>query len=276
MTARVTFFAWGDLHFGYQQRFAEQDFRWGIIQQMNRLAGWPYPEHVGGVVDMPAFSMLCGDLIDRPEHAETELALYQYFIKQLQIPSYETVGNHDIATPVLDWFMQKYGNTSYTFDMGGVHFISLHPHSAYSPSEKASFSSEDRDFLQADLKSVNDDTPVVLFTHAALNKSDNPQLVLDGLRGKRVILAIAAHHHVPAFYEYEGINCIDLGHCRSHPIDCEYGRSFCVVRIDGHSLTALPWRWDFQDWEQAQRWGRYGDEAMPEIARSRFLLDTTF
>ena len=35
----LTFFAWSDTHFGYEQRFGADDIRGSAIEQMNELPG---------------------------------------------------------------------------------------------------------------------------------------------------------------------------------------------------------------------------------------------
>lgn len=48
MATDLTFFVWADTHFGYDQRFGDEDQRGRIIEQMHNLPGWPYPVSVGG------------------------------------------------------------------------------------------------------------------------------------------------------------------------------------------------------------------------------------
>ena len=52
-------------------------------------------------------------------------------------------------------------------------------------------------------------------------------------------------------------------------IDPEFGRSFTVVRLTEDRIRALPWRWDFRDWDRQQRWG---NSAIPE-EKQRFRMD---
>ena len=262
---KLTFFAWGDTHFGYNQRFAEDDLRYGIIEQINNLPGWPYPAQIGGVVEKPDFVVHCGDIIDGEQSLPTEEAYYDYFVARLASLHYEVLGNHDLAPPFLKQFIRKYGGKSYSFDLKGFHFISLA--GEYDQYEVGHIPEAGLDFIKSDLSRIDKSTPVVIFTHTRIDRLKNGKVVLQLLRRRQVKLIISAHRHKPAISELGTITCIDIGHCRNHPIDPEYGRSFYVVRLTGKRITALPWRWDYKEWECGRGW------ANPEIAQQRFMLD---
>ena len=68
-------------------------------------------------------------------------------------------------------------------------------------------------------------------------------------------------------FQLNGVDGIDVGQCRDHPIDPAYGRVLYVVHITDTRLTAVPWRWDHGDWERGQRW------ADPAGTAKRFALD---
>ena len=264
----LTFFAWADTHFGYDQRFNTEDLRYNIIDQINNLAGWPYPESIGGNVSNPDFILHCGDILDGEKSADIEMAYYRYFMSRLRVPSYEVLGNHDTAPEFMKHFLAEYKSKSYSFDKKGIHFISLN--SVYDEKEAGHVEKDDLDFLKRDIDQAGSDVPIILCVHSRLDRLGNGDDVLKILKDGRVILIISAHIHKPSVFTLDGINCIDIGHCRSHPIDPEYGRSFYVVRISGNSLTAIPWRWDFKDWERGQRW-QDGESTV-----KRFILSTTF
>ncbi len=268
----LTFFAWGDTHFGYQQRFGSSDLRAGIIDQMNALPGWPYPPEIGGLVGEPDFVMHCGDIVTDGGDAHM-LAVYRYFIRNLRYPHYETLGNHDGGDDFMRYFTGKYGGPSHSFDAQGVHCVSVS--GAYDEWEKSTIPDEQLAWLESDIDAVADDNPVILFTHSPLKHQSNVDDILSVLSAKRVILNVAAHTHQPDASVVRGIQCVSLGHCRDHPIDAEYGRSFGVIHIKGNTITALPWRWDLQGWEQGRRWGNHGDEAVPATAQ-RFRIQATF
>ena len=266
MSTDLTFFVWADTHYGYDQRFGDEDQRGRIIDQMNNLPGWPYPASVGGVVDPPAFVLLCGDAVDGAAGAgETELAYFRYDTQRLRFPQLEVMGNHDRDPAFVGYFQDRYGGLSHAFDCQGIHCVCLN--SRYDDGEH--FGETELDFLRRDLAVVGDRTRVILFVHCRLDRFTNGGDVLEILADHHVILIFGAHVHKPAVFQLQGIDCIDVGQCRNHPIDPEYGRNLYVVHVTDRRLTAVSWRWDLSDWERGQRW------ADPEATARRFTLDRT-
>lgn len=276
MPKDLTFFLWGDTHYGYDQSIGDDDLRGRIISQMKALPRWPYPEAIGGAVGDPEFAVLCGDAVDgAPGQGEAELAYFRYFTKQLSTglasaghPGFhqvEVMGNHDVDPAFAGYFTDRYGGLSHSFDCQGIHFICLN--SLYDPGEPGHFGPDELAFLRADLEAAGRDAPVVLFVHSRIDRAPNGAEALALLSGHNVLLIASAHIHKPAVFQLEGVDCIDIGQCRDHPIDAPYGRSFAVVHITDDRLTAVPWRWDFSDWERGQRW------ADPEATARRFTLD---
>lgn len=262
-TCDFTFIAWADTHFGYDQRKPDhEDLRYKIIDQINSLVGRPYPDCIGGNVAQPDFVVHVGDIIDGVKPADIELGYYDAFISKLKLPSYEVLGNHDTTPEFLDRYIHKYESTSYSFNHRGIHFISLY--SVYDVKEIGMVDDEALEFLQNDLN-TNADAPAILCVHSRLDRLTNGDAILDILKGKRIILILSAHIHKPSVFELNGIHCIDLGQCRDHPIDPECGRCIYVITISGNSLMAIPWRWDYNDWERGQRWEHNSDKRMKSL-----------
>jgi hypothetical protein len=249
----LTFFIWGDTHYGYEQQPAATDLRGRTIEQMNTLPGWPYPDHIGGVVGTPEFVLLCGDAVDGAEGAgASELAYFDYFSRRLRFPQIEVTGNHDLDPAYQRYFRGRYGGVSHAFDRQGVHCICLN--SRYDQREQGCFGQEELDFLRDDLAQTGRDTPVMVFVHSRLDRTANGAEALQILDGYHIILVASAHIHRPALFQLSGIDCVDVGQCRNHPIDPPCGRVLYVVHVTGQRLTAVPWRWDQSGWERGLRW----------------------
>jgi len=264
----VTFFVWADTHFGYHQQFAAADFRGGIVEQMNRLPGWPYPPQIGGYVDKPAMVMHAGDVVDGGARSADELQISRIFCTRLKWPHYVTLGNHDTSHEYLADFIATHGSRSYSFDLAGWHVLSVD--ATYDVGETARIDGENLQFIRDDLGSVSSGTPSLLFTHASLRRLANADEVVAALAPYDVPLAFGGHYHCPGSYQEGGTTCIDVGHCRNHPIDAKYGCSFTVVRVRDGCVTAIPWRWDLQDWESGQDWS--SDPAKCTAAAARLIL----
>ena len=259
----LTFFVWADTHFGYEQTLGSQDLRWRVIEQMKHLAGWPYPPSVGGVVGKPDFVVHCGDMVDGNAESEREMQFFSYFMDRLPFERFEVLGNHDAAPCIQKYFVERYGATSHAFVRGGTRFVSLN--TSYDDASGIRVPESDLAILTEAARQESE-LPIVLFVHVRLDRIENRSDVVAALRGRPVILVMGAHVHKPAVFKLDGMDCVDVGQCRNHPIDPEYGRNFYVVRIKDGELAAVPWRWDLEDWERGDRW------AVPEETVKRFTL----
>lgn len=255
----LTFFVWADMHFGYEQKFGPKDIRWQALDQMNRLAGRSYPPEIGGVVEKPEFILVCGDFVSGDPGKEEYFTLYCNALRQTTFPSYEVLGNHEVVHPhVLEYFVEKYGNRYYSFDRKGIHFIGLYQ--TFDKAEKVeALDDEQLIWLEKELTSLVEGTPVILFAHDALNKQPNAEAIHHVISKANVILILSGHTHGKKlsngnlhFYSWDGIAGAVTGHVRNHPIDMTYGRTFLVVRITSKDVAALPWRWDLREWAHHQ------------------------
>ncbi len=249
MSETVTFFICADLHFGYRMRFGREDQRRRSIETMRRLAGWPYPAAVGGVVGRPEFLVNLGDMVDGTGDATREFDYYRYFMRDLPWPRYETLGNHDWNNrDFMADFRQRYGGTSHAFDGGACRFIAL----ANGPGDEVP--ENDLDFLETELSLLAKKRPLIILTHAHLGMIRNRDDVLTRLRGQPVVLALAGHLHRHLIHAVEGIPVAELGQIRDHPVDSPMGRNFAVAELSATRFKLVYWRWDLNDWEQGQGW----------------------
>lgn len=248
----LTFFVIGDTRFGYNQKFIGDDCRGEIISQINDLPGWIFPDRIGGVVDRPSFVYHCGNLISG--HGTTDLHYYRYFAEFLKYPLYEGYGNKD--SPCIDYFVQKYGSTSYSFVCDGIHFISL---DSWHKNKKR-FAQSVIEFLDRDLSNSRAENPIIVFSYNRVDDTENGEKILNCLADQKVLLMISCDEHVPNIlhreivYRIRDIPCIQVGHAHFHPTEPEYSRNFHVIRIQDGKLISLPWRWDLKNWENGQNW----------------------
>lgn len=252
----LTFLVWADTHFGYDPQPGSSDHRRDIVQQMAHLPGRPYPPEVGGSVDAPRLIIHCGDLVNGSGDGEVALAGYLQCIQGIDIPSFETLGNHDNVYPhVVDWFVRKHGSKYYSFDREGIHFICLYQ--TFDKSEKVqTLDDEQLLWLAEDISQAG--KPVVIFAHDRLDNLPNAEAVDSVLTKANVILMFSGHSHLqikkPAsYYKWKGRTGIITGHCRNYwnqRVDPPSGRIIMVARITDQEVVCVPWRWDLGQWAQ--------------------------
>jgi len=271
----LTFMLWADTHFGYEQVFGEADIRRSALRQMLQLDGWPYPQGIGGEVGKPAFILHGGDVT---EEGEPGLAYYLHCIRDCPIPIYETLGNHDDEV-FRRWFVAKHGAEYYAFDADGVHFVSLASRfleggpspepgafGAVIPQQRYRLDEEQVAWLARDLQATGKGRPVVIFGHARLAELENRDTLRDLLKPYHVVLAISGHLHRQLVYQWAGIDCVEIGHNRNHPLDIPFHRTVAVAHLTDKRLTVVPWNWERQAWGDFKLWP-------PEVA---FYLDRPF
>lgn len=246
----LTFFAWSDTHFGYEQKLGDADIRYRAAKQMAQLPGWPYPEGLDGCVEPPEFILHCGDVFDG---GRKELDMYLHCMRQVGAPSYETFGNHECNNPVyVEWFLAKHGRRYYSFDRRGVRIVCLYkPIGVYDvvpPMDE-----EQLRWLARTVTSAGPKKPIVVFSHERPDNLPNAREVSAALSKGNVVLMLAGHTHqqvklAPHQYVWDGRPVVVLGHCRNHAIDPDFARIFAVVRITPAEVAVVPWRWDLGQW----------------------------
>jgi hypothetical protein len=258
----LTFILWADTHFGYEQAFGEADIRRSALRQMLQLEGWPYPEEIGGVVGTPAFILHGGDVTE----GQRGLSYYLHCIKRCPIPIYETLGNHDDDV-FRRWFVAKHGAEYYAFDADGVHFVSLAccfleggpspepgAFGAVAPQQRYRLDAEQMAWLAHDLKTGGEGRPVVIFAHARLAELENRDMMRDLLKSYRVVLAVSGHLHRQLVHQWAGIDCVEVGHNRNHPLDIPFHRTIAVAHITDTRVTVVPWNWEREAWGESRLW----------------------
>jgi 3',5'-cyclic AMP phosphodiesterase CpdA len=123
---------------------------------------------VNSLKNQPVFIMFTGDLThvtDDDKDRRTRLAAFRDIIKELKVKEIRFMpGEHDAGLDEGEAFKEFFGKTHYTFDFKKVHFIVLD-----NVSDPTSTIGEDQlEWLSADLKQLDKDSRIVVFTHRPL------------------------------------------------------------------------------------------------------------
>lgn len=258
---RLTFFGWSDTHIPVD---GDASKLWPAIDAMNRLPGKAYPKHIGGRIETPAFVFNCGDITEWPTH-QAKKAYEDLITKRLNYPSYEILGNHDDAgadgvegaPPIMkEWLKRRYGDLSYTFDQGGVHFVC--PFSAYDESlgnPAQDITTEAMDFIRKNLhrhyspdllpekwSTIPQGRPIVVATHLCHDAMTNRDAFVDALGDANVIMVLGGHYHKAQVKSYRNTNFVQLPSVKSAWTE------ITVIRITSDRLTAIPYDYSKDQW----------------------------
>lgn len=146
------------------------------------------------------FVIHMGDLTEKG--LAWEINAYRQAVSSLQVPLYQTLGNHDSrwsdqTKPVWARLFGREGRTYYSFDYKGYHFVILD--SAIPGATHGHIDGPQLKWLQEDLARLTPETPVLVFSHHPLAFStryiDNEDQVLDLLQNYNVLAYFAGHGH---------------------------------------------------------------------------------
>jgi len=137
--------------------------------ERGKLAAFKFSRTIDEINSLkPAFVWDMGDMSLYPSSGKA----YLDCIKQLQMPLHACPGNHDIAlndTNPRKLFNDCFGRTYYSFDFGGVHFITLDGNSVVQRQGKntidACLDQRQIAWLKADLEATPSQTPVICGVH---------------------------------------------------------------------------------------------------------------
>ncbi|HUN49052.1 MAG TPA: metallophosphoesterase [Stellaceae bacterium] len=123
---------------------------------------------VNALKEAPDFIVFTGDLThttDDPQERRRRMAEFRDLVKNLKVKTVRFMpGEHDASLDNGTAFKEFFGETHYTFDHKGVHFIVLDnvsdPGAALGDAQLA--------WLKADLAQLDKKTPIVVFTHRPL------------------------------------------------------------------------------------------------------------
>jgi hypothetical protein len=146
------------------------DTHWGFKGPPNPHADVTLEHAVATInaVDVqPDFIVFTGDLTHTTDDAgerRDRMARFKSIVSALKVKDIRFLpGEHDAAPDHGDAFRQAFGETHYSFDHKGVHFVALDNVSA-----GAAVGSDQLQWLASDLSRVPADAPVIVFAHRPL------------------------------------------------------------------------------------------------------------
>ena len=123
---------------------------------------------VNALSPAPDFIMFTGDLThttDDPAERRKRLGEFKEIISELKVKNIRFIpGEHDASLDRGKAFMEFFGQTNYSFDYKGVHFIALDNVS----DPAAALGDEQLNWLKTDLAKQKNDARIVVFTHRPL------------------------------------------------------------------------------------------------------------
>ena len=147
------------------------DVHWGYIGAANPDATNTLKKAVlavNALEQQPDFIIFTGDLThttDDPKERRKRLAEFREIVAELKVKNIRFIpGEHDASLDNGAAYREFFGQTHYSFDHKGVHFVTVDNVS----DPGASIGDVQLEWLTADLATQNKDAPIVLFTHRPL------------------------------------------------------------------------------------------------------------
>jgi predicted phosphodiesterase len=154
---------------------------------------------VNGLEEQPDFVVFTGDLThttDDPKVRRERMAEFREIAGQLKVKTVRFMaGEHDASLDRGEAYQELFGDLHYTFDHKGVHFIVLDNVS----DPEAVIGEAQLKWLQADLRQLKRDTPIVALTHRPLFDL-YPQWDWATPDAAAVINALTPYQNVTVFY----------------------------------------------------------------------------
>jgi 3',5'-cyclic AMP phosphodiesterase CpdA len=184
------FLQMSDLHWGFTGPAVNPEAEVTLDEAITQVNALPQP---------PDFIVFTGDLThttDDPQERRKRLAHVREAVGRLTVKSQRYLaGEHDASLDRGEAFKEFFGETYYTFDHKGVHFIALD--NVSDPHGK--LGDEQLRWLRDDLSKRDKETPLVVFTHRPLFDLA-PDWDWATSDGAAAIEALMPHPHVTIFY----------------------------------------------------------------------------
>lgn len=154
---------------------------------------------VNSLAQTPDFIVFTGDLThttDDPKERRKRLAEFKQIVSELKVKNVRFMpGEHDASLDRGEAYQELFGETHYTFDHKGVHFIVLDNVS----DPAAQIGDAQLAWLAADLSKQAADAKIVVFTHRPLFDL-YPQWDWATRDGQKAIDLLMPHSNVTVFY----------------------------------------------------------------------------
>jgi len=154
---------------------------------------------VNALSEQPDFIVFTGDLThttDDPKERRRRLAQFKEIVAELKTKNVRFMpGEHDASLDSGEAYREFFGDTHYTFDHKGVHFIALDNVS----DPRAMIGEAQMQWLAADLERQPPDANIVVLTHRPLFDL-YPQWDWATRDGTRAIELLMPHRNVTVFY----------------------------------------------------------------------------
>jgi hypothetical protein len=178
------------------------DTHWGFSGPANPMADMTLKKTVATINSVgahPDFIVFTGDLTQTTEDVAVRrkrMSEFKEIISGLKTKDIKLMpGEHDASLDEGATYKEFFGETHYSFDHKGVHFVTLDNVS----DPAAAVGDAQIDWLAADLKRVGKDAPIVVFTHRPLFDL-YPQWDWATKDGSKVVDVLLQYKHVTVFY----------------------------------------------------------------------------
>ena len=179
-----------DCHWGFDEAAINPDAKGTLKKAVAAVNGMSVP---------PDFIMFTGDLThttDDPRERRRRMTEFREIVSALKVKNVRYMpGEHDASLDNGKAFKEFFGETHYTFEHKGVHFIVIDNVS----DPTAAIGDEQLQWLAADLDKQPKDSRIVVFTHRPLFDL-YPQWDWATRDGAKAIALLQTHDNVTVFY----------------------------------------------------------------------------
>jgi 3',5'-cyclic AMP phosphodiesterase CpdA len=178
------------------------DTHWGFSGAPNPDAATVLPRAVSLINKSPVkpdFVVFTGDLThttDDPAQRRARLREFKAHVEKLEVKVLKLMpGEHDASLDAGEAYREVFGETHYAFEHKGLHFIALDNVS----DPKGAVGATQLEWLDAELKKLDPDAPLVVFTHRPLFDL-YPSWDWATADGAKVLALLAPLRQVTVFY----------------------------------------------------------------------------